>query len=118
MNCTETSPSLVTVCFIRDNGRRVARGFVADVPFNCEIAYTKPFIVVQVDAATIPAGIMNNNTVRLKLDSLMEQYPRTEVTYADEDGNEHTRTIEGYFNIAGRSAKPYPVITMGDVTYE
>ena len=107
-----------TVCFIRDNGRRVARGFVADVPFNCEIAYTKPFIVVQVDAATIPTEIMNNNTVQLKLDSLMEQYPSTEETYTDEEGEEHTSTIEGFFNIAGISAKPYPIITMGDVTCE
>ena len=111
---------MVNVIFIRHNGRKVARGTVADLPFgvNVPLNYVKPFIVVQVDEKTIPSGLVGNPTLRLKLDKLMLKYPSTIEKYTDEEGIEHERTIHGYFHEDGVSSKPYPVITMEDVTYE
>ena len=108
----------LNVCFIRQHGRNVERGTVADRPFDAEIVYVEPFIVVKIDAELIPEGLENNPTVKLKLDELMLKYPSTTEQYEDEEGNSKTRTIYGYFHEEGNSGQPWPIITMENVTYE
>ncbi len=108
-----------TLIFMRKDAS-VLRGGVADYPFSGEIPYVKPFIVVQIDESTIPEGLDKNPTVRLKLDELLAnpKYQPEDIISTDEEGNETTITPPHYFAVDGVSTKPYPTITINDVTYE
>lgn len=109
---------MVNVAFIRKHGCRVKRGFVADLPFGEPLSYVDPFIVVQIDEDTVPDGLIGNNTVKLKLDELMEKHPSTTEKYTDENGEEKERTVHGYFHEDGVSSLPYKVIEIGEVTWQ
>jgi len=112
----------LNVCFIRKakEGGVVATGFVADYPTSLSIPYVDPFIVVRIDASTIPEGVEKNKTVQLKLDKLrsMEEYQDVPKTRVGEDGKTVNYVDYGYFSEDCRSSEPYPVIDMEDVTYD
>lgn len=108
--------NMINVYFIRDNGKRQQRGYIADVPYNGVCNYTKPFIIIQVDESTIPEEWLNDNTIHLDLDKLMNDYPNKIEEYVDEDGEVHEKVIYGYFHEHGNSVcVDAPIITINNV---
>jgi len=135
---------MINVYFMRKD-RRQKRGYIADVPTNAKCDYVDPFIIVQVDESVLTVEkevvrnifdmetmeitgqetvtvivpneeLLTDSTVRLDLENLMIQYPNTEEPYTDEDGNNQTRTIYGYFHTEGTSVvEGCPVITLDDI---
>ena len=112
---------MVNTYFIRQEGRRLPRGYVADIPNNFECSYIKPFIIVSIDEETIPSGLLINNSIQLKLDQLMARYPDSteQYTVIDEDGNEEikTRIVYGYFDKLGNSTVEGERITLDDLDW-
>ena len=108
---------MVRLYFMRED-RRKGRGYIADFPTNAPCHYVDPFIIVQIDEATIPSELLGDPTVRLDLDKLIKKYPDTTEEYTDEDGNTQSRINYGYFAEQGRSVvEDCPVITLSDVLW-
>jgi hypothetical protein len=110
---------LKTVSFMRVDGSK-PRGQIADAKLfdTKEWSYVKPFILVKVEEDDIPDELWMNGSVHLKLDELMGRYPNTIEEYEDEEGNQQTRTIYGYFHELGHSSRlieEQPQITVEDV---
>ncbi len=106
--------------FMRDDYAR-KRGQVVTTPFpvDTNMGTLKYFIIVQVDVTGFDqSSITDPRTIRLKLDQLMKRFPDTEETYIDEDGNEKTRTVYGYFDKRGASTNDGVLITLDDLSWE
>ncbi len=63
-------------------------------------------------------AIEKPETIRLKMDKLMKQYPPTPEKYTDENGDEQTRITAGYFDLDGVSRHDNPpTITVNDLEW-
>ncbi len=109
------------VLFSRLNNRRTPRGYAVNFPYPMDMSCSiEPFIVVQIDMAEIDMqSISKPETIRLKMDKLMKQYPPTSETYEDENGETQTRITAGYFDLDGVSRHDNPpVITVDDLVWD
>lgn len=110
---------MIKVYFMRNDitGHK-KRGDVAALPTNKPCFFVVPFIIVQIDEATIPEDYLGDSTVRLDLEKLMamDEYQDYPEEYTDDNGDKQTCIVRGYFHPEGRSnAENPPVITMSDV---
>lgn len=101
--------------------RNRKRGQICTTPFpqGYNIGTDDSFIVVDIDLTGFDEkSIADPSTVELAFPPLLARYPDTEEQYTDEDGNEHTRTVYGYFSERGNNSGDTPMVTLDDLTWE
>jgi len=105
------------VCFMRKEGHRQERGFIADKPLNKYPQDVKHFIVCKIDEEILTEDMILDDTICLKLEELIIKYPNTNKIVIDENGEDVITDVFGYFDANGHSSKEEcPTITLEDVT--
>ena len=112
--------SNVFVPFMRIHGCHRPQWYVADIPFasidSWKVNNPDPFILVKVEAETIPEEFYNNPNIRLKIDSLQGRFPDEIITVKDINGNDVESLKHGPFSEKGKTDLSHiPTITIKDV---
>ncbi len=106
--------SYLYVNFIRKDGLKVARGYIAGVPSAEFPASPENLIVCRVDPSILREGDLADDSIHLNFEKL--QKPDTTKEVEDVEGNTHTVTVYDYFDINGRSSEAEaPLIDFTDV---
>ncbi len=102
------------VCFIRKDGCKVSRGYIAGKPSKDFPQTSEPFIVCKIDPSILQEGDLSDDSIRLNFSKL--QKPNTTEEVTDEEGVVHTVDVYDYFDPNGRSSEVgAPVINFNDV---
>ncbi len=105
---------MLYVNFIRRDGCKVERGYIAGKPSKDFPQTSTPFIVCKIDPSILQEGDLSDDSIRLNFAKL--QKPNTIKQVTDEEGTINTVTVYDYFDPNGRSSEEEaPLIDFTDV---